>query len=116
MAMLQLDAHDEVLSLRVQGEIDWSNGAELRDGLRLLPEGGAVVVDLTSVPFMDSAGLGALICGIREFRERGGAAAICVQDGQVSRLLAMAGFDRLVPTAPSWPDAREAILASAAAL
>ncbi len=58
---------------------------------------------------MDSAGLGALVCGIRELRVNGGTVGLCTGRGGVARLLSMTGFDRLVPMGHSLKEAQEAM-------
>lgn len=107
MQMFQIDEAlgDDTLTMTVRGELDAAAAAQLREALRRVPAGAAVVVDLRTVPFIDSAGLGALICGIRELRTRGGTAALCARRGGVRRLLAVTGFDRIVGVAGSLEDA-----------
>lgn len=111
MSMLQLEERplDGGVALRLEGEVDSSTAAVLRDAFRRVPKGEAVVVDLQRVPFMDSAGLGALICGIRELRTSRGAVALCVKRGGVQHLLSVTGFDRIVPITTSVGEAQEAI-------
>ena len=111
MQTLQLDEKfgEDVRTISVWGDVDATDAAQLRDALRRVPAGAAVVVDLRRVPFMDSASLGALICGIRELRARGGTAALCARAGGVRRLLAVTGFDRIVVTAASPDEAADAI-------
>ena len=111
MTTFQVDERlvEGTLTLQVRGEIDSANAAELRGALRRVPAGQDLVVDLRNVPFMDSAGLGALVCGIRELRLKGGNAALCARRGGVSRLLSITGFDRIVPTAQSFEEAQESI-------
>ena len=46
---------------------------------------------------MDSAGLGALIGGIRRAREAGGDVAVACSRPTLTRLLHTTGFDRIVP-------------------
>ncbi len=101
----------EAWTITVQGEVDASSAAELRESFRRAMSATCTVVDLRAVPFMDSAGLGALIGGIRQVRCRGGSVALCVRKGAVQRLLAVTGFDRIIPTAPSLQEAH-AICAS----
>ena len=59
-----------VPTLQVRGDVDSASASELRATLRALPDGEAVVVDLRHVPFMDSSGLGALVCGFRDLQSR----------------------------------------------
>ena len=51
---------------------------------------------MSEVPFVDSAGLGALIGGIRRAREAGGDVAVCCNRPTLVRLLHTTGFDRIV--------------------
>ncbi len=92
---------DGTWTLVVTGEVDSSSAAQLRDSIRRGVGLGHIIIDLRSVPFMDSAGLGALVCGIREVRASRGVASLCVRRGAVKRLLEMTGFDRIVPTTAS---------------
>ena len=103
------------VTVSLSGDADAAGAADLRNALRRVPEGGALVVDLRRVVFMDSAGLGALICGIREIRAAGGAAALCVGRGGVRQLLTMTGFERIIATVPSLRLAHEAVGTNAGA-
>jgi anti-sigma B factor antagonist len=68
-----------------------------------------LVIDLSGVPFVDSAGLGALIGGIRHTRELGGQVAVACSRPTLVRLLCSTGFDRVV-------DISDTVAAAAAAL
>lgn len=107
MEMFELVARrvEETPTLHVCGDVDSASAGALRMALRQVPDGEAIVIDLRKVPFMDSAGLGALVCGFRELRDRGGRMAACVAKGPVRRLLEVSGFDRTIPTAPTLEDA-----------
>ncbi len=109
--MLELEQRlvEGVPTLQVRGDIDSASAPELRATLRAVPDGESLVIDLRRVPFMDSAGLGALICGFRDLRLRGGSLAVWVIKGPVRRLFEVSGFDRLIPTVPSLDDARVAL-------
>jgi anti-sigma B factor antagonist len=104
---------DGISTLRVQGDVDSATAAELRRALRRLPDGAAAVIDLHDVPFMDSAGLGALVCGFRELRSRGSELAVCVGRGPVRRLFEVCGFDRMIATGPTLDEALRALSADA---
>ena len=56
-----------------------------------------VIVNLSGVQFMDSAGLGALIGGIRRIRESEGRVTIFSDREAITKLLHTTGFDRIVP-------------------
>jgi anti-sigma B factor antagonist len=69
----------------------------------------ALLIDLSGVSFLDSAGLGALIGGIRRTREMGGAVAVACGRPTLIRLLRTTGFDRLVPVADTVEEAAAAL-------
>jgi anti-sigma B factor antagonist len=70
--------HDGRAELVVAGELDLATAPMLRSELQSVIEGGAddVVIDMTDVGFVDSAGLGVLIGAVGRLRERGGHLAL----------------------------------------
>ncbi len=94
---------------RPSGELDAYTVPEFRDALGELTDVTALLIDLSDVPFMDSAGLGALIGGIRRTRENGGEVAVACSRASLKRLLHTTGFDRIVPVAESVDEAAEAL-------
>ena len=83
--------------LRPQGELDAYTVAQFREALAERADESRLVIDLCGVPFMDSAGLGALIGGIRRVRENEGRVAVFCDGPTLTRLLHTTGFDRIVP-------------------
>ncbi len=83
--------------LRPSGELDAYTVAQFREALADHATAGRLVVDLCGVPFMDSAGLGALIGGIRRIRENEGRVVVFCNGPTLIRLLHTTGFDRIVP-------------------
>ena len=83
--------------LRPKGELDAYTVAQFREALAEHASAGRLVVDLCGVPFMDSAGLGALIGGIRLIRENEGRVVVYCSGATLVRLLHTTGFDRIVP-------------------
>ncbi len=55
----------------------------------------SVIIDLERVTFIDSAGLAALIGGIRQVRRLGGNIALCAPSRLVTKVFKMTGVDRL---------------------
>jgi anti-sigma B factor antagonist len=78
----------------VEGEIDLSTAPALRQMLTAEADGGAhhVAVDLRSVGFMDSMGLGVLIGARRRLTEGGGDLALVCVGGPVRRVLDVSGL------------------------
>lgn len=103
------DNDDNVVVLRVAGELDSFTASELRAGITQLLGSEGTILDIRDVPFVDSAGLGALVGGIRRLREAGGSVAVCCTRSSVLRLLQMTGVDRLVAITESPTEARRVI-------
>lgn len=106
------DAADHTVC-RPVGELDAYTVGQFRDSLAKLADQRFLLIDLSSVPFMDSAGLGALIGGIRRAREAGGDVAVACSRPTLTRLLHTTGFDRIVPVTET-VDAAAAALREAA--
>ena len=93
---IQTDDRGDHVVCRPVGELDAYTVSTFRDSLSALSTRPRVVIDLSDVPFMDSAGLGALIGGIRRTRENGGEVAVACSRPTLTRLLHTTGFDRIV--------------------
>ena len=106
ISVVQSDSHT---LCRPVGELDAYTVADFREALVGLADHPRVVIDLSEVPFMDSAGLGALIGGIRRAREHGGEVAVACSRPTLTRLLHTTGFDRIVPVTDTVDDAVVAV-------
>lgn len=97
--MLEIEVSDEgnYTLCRPVGELDAYTVGQFREALTGLATASRVVIDLSAVPFMDSAGLGALIGGIRRTRENNGEVSVACSRPTLTRLLHTTGFDRIVP-------------------
>ena len=84
------------------GEIDLAREAELDEQVQDYLAGVAVdvVIDLGSVTFMDSSGLGFVARLYREAKERGGTVTVTNPQSQVDRLMRITGVDLLVSYEP----------------
>jgi anti-sigma B factor antagonist len=92
---IEVGKHDHYTVFRPVGELDAFTVGRFRDALTELSGSGFLVIDLSEVPFLDSAGLGALIGGVRRSRESGGDVAVFGARPAVARLLHTTGFDRV---------------------
>lgn len=112
MLDINLETNDEGEGyhlFRLTGEVDAYTVGEFREALAGLDGVNWLIIDLSEVPFMDSAGLGALIGGIRRVREGDGDVAVVSTTASLNRLLHTTGFDRIVPVTESLEDALEAL-------
>ncbi len=109
MLEIEVDETEAYTLCRPVGELDAYTVTSFRETLGELATRSRVVIDLSEVPFMDSAGLGALIGGIRRAREHGGEVAVACSRPTLTRLLHTTGFDRIVSVTESVEDAAAAL-------
>lgn len=109
MLEIQLEDGDGYKVCRPVGELDAFTVSQFRAALAELASHPRLLIDMSNVPFVDSAGLGALIGGIRRARELGGDVAVCCNRPTLTRLLHTTGFDRIVTVAETVEDAAAAL-------
>ncbi len=102
----------ETTMVAIEGEVTFSNVGGLDRALSGALAGGArnLVIDLTGVSFIDSSGLSALLTASAQARERAGAVALVLAQGEPPSIFRFRGVDRLLALYPS----REAALAGLA--
>ena len=109
MLSITVEAGDDYTLCRPEGELDAYTVGTFRESLAELTDARHLLIDLSEVPFMDSAGLGALIGGIRRAREAGGDVAVACSRPTLTRLLHTTGFDRIVSVTETVDDAAAAL-------
>jgi anti-sigma B factor antagonist len=106
---IEVEESTDYTLCRPVGELDAYTVSQFREALGGLASQQYLLIDLSSVPFMDSAGLGALIGGIRRAREAGGDVAVCCNRPTLVRLLHTTGFDRIVTVTDTVAEAAESL-------
>ena len=109
MLNIQVEEGDEYTVCRPVGELDAYTVGQFRESLGELASKPKLLIDMSEVPFVDSAGLGALIGGIRRAREVGGDVAVCCNRPTLVRLLHTTGFDRIVTVAETLEEAARSL-------
>lgn len=109
MLDIQLDECDGYTVCRPVGELDAYTVGQFREALGQLSARPKLLIDMSEVPFVDSAGLGALIGGIRRAREVGGDVAVYCSRPTLVRLLHTTGFDRIVTVADTLAEAARSL-------
>jgi anti-anti-sigma factor len=115
-ARMTLEGDGEVLTARITGEIDLSNASEFEETIvDAVPNTAlGMVVDLSGVEYLDSAGIRMLVHLVERFRWRQQVMRAAVPDGsRVRGVLSMAGADGVIPVDATVTEAREWIVASA---
>ena len=94
---------------RPVGELDAFTVSQFRQALADMANGRRLLIDMSGIPFVDSAGLGALIGAIRRTREMGGDVAVACNRPTLVRLLRTTGFDRIVTVVETLEEAAAAL-------
>lgn len=94
--------------IEVKGRIDSSNASQLDNTLKGLAEQGRhnLVVDLSEVNYMSSAGIRALVAALRENRKNNGDLYLAQPSARVEEVLNLTGLETLFQT---YPDAATAV-------
>jgi anti-sigma B factor antagonist len=105
MTIERLDgASDETRILRLTGPLTLPNLFEFQTLLRSETP-PLTIIDLTSVPYMDSAGMGAVIAYYVSSQNRGGKLAAVGVNYRVLELFKLTHMDGLIPTFASVAEA-----------
>ena len=93
--------------IAVAGELDLRSSAVLRSSIIAAIEGGArhVILDMSAVTFIDSAGLGALVSGLRRLRTVDGELTLVCAERSIVRIFEITGLDWVFPLHPTLADA-----------
>lgn len=104
-------AHEDIVTLEIEGEIDLHSAPQLRAELHRLGESGInhLIVDLAEVTFIDSTGIGALVGALRRARESGGNVAFCCARSRVRRVFEITGLLYALPLHATREDAAKAL-------
>jgi anti-sigma B factor antagonist len=101
--------------LRPEGDLDAFTAAEFRRALTELADSDRLIIDLSAVVFIDSAGLGALIGGIRDNREMGGQVLVACSRPGLTQVLRTTGLDKVVTVTATLAEAARALRSPAGA-
>jgi anti-sigma B factor antagonist len=109
MLTIHRETNNGTVVSRAIGELDAYTVEQLRQALAEVAASPRLVIDLSGVTFVDAAGLGALVGGIRRTRDLGGDVSMACSRPTLIRLLHSIGFDRIVCVAATVGEASEAL-------
>ena len=101
LARIVPEAHGDVVTALIEGEIDMSNAPAIGNRLRdlLTNRSEALVVDLSGTTYMDSSGIALLFSLADELQRRQQRLHLVLpEDSQLVRAIRITGLDRAVPT------------------
>lgn len=96
---IDLEVKNNVLLIRLTGELDHHTAEELRIKVNEKIENEAVnhiVLNLESLAFMDSSGLGVILGRYKQIQAKGGEMVVCAISPAVKRLFEMSGLFKIV--------------------
>ena len=97
--------------LSIQGEVDLANAASLRTALTSAIGTGTrlIVVDLTSLRYIDSSGINVLLETNRNFAKDGCMLVIAVVPSMIQRTFKIVGLEQAIPIFPTVEAAVESL-------
>lgn len=96
---------EEVIEVAPEGDLDMVSAKQMRL-LDYLDAGKTrIVLDLTGVTYIDSAGLGEVVRAMKRAREVGGDLRICGLGGDVLRIFEITGLDNAIELYPTREEA-----------
>lgn len=95
MVEIKIENFKRVDLITIEGRIDSSNANELEDTFKTLADDGRyrLVVDLSGIKYMSSAGLRALVAAFRECKKHSGDLRIANPSERMEEVLNLAGLD-----------------------
>lgn len=105
---IELEKKENVLCVRLDGELDHHTAAELREEVDDALEKNDlthILLNLERLTFMDSSGLGVILGRYKLIQMIGGEMAVCGIHPQIKRLFEMSGLFKIVRLAKTEEDA-----------
>lgn len=83
--------------IEVGGEVDVYTAPRLREAIVSLVDNGAyhLIVDLDTVDFLDSTGLGVLVGGLKRVRAHDGAIELVCTQGKILKIFRITGLNKV---------------------
>jgi len=103
----QLDASGEIAIITLRGEVDAHDAPRLRDlfaaAVDALGSSGTprLVLDLSTLEFLDSTALGTMIGALRRVREAGGEMTVVLPETTARRIFEVTGLDAVLDVRPT---------------
>ena len=99
--ILQISVTDQdgIRIARIEGDLDGQTAAGAQEQLMALTgaESSRMLIDLTDLRFISSAGLRVLLVIAKELQRAGGALRLCGANASVRSVFEIAGFDTIIP-------------------
>ena len=107
---VKITEYKRVAVVQPVGRVDSNTSAEFEAALRRLVESGRtnLVLDLSMIDFLSSAGLRVIVLTMKTTRKNGGNVCVAAANARAAEVMKLAGLDSVIDMHPS----REAAVAS----
>ncbi|GIN55695.1 anti-sigma F factor antagonist [Lederbergia ruris] len=96
---IELDVRQDVLCVRLSGELDHHTAEDLRGKVSETIEAydiHHIVLNLANLTFMDSSGLGVILGRYKQIKLKNGEMVVCAISPSVKRLFEMSGIFKIM--------------------
>jgi len=110
---ITVDRHEDsnAVVLSPDGDIDLSRSPDLRTQIASVQQQqppDKLIINLSSVPYMDSSGVATLVEAMQVSRKRGGRILLCCMNDRVRSIFEIARLDMVFTIVPTLDDALKA--------
>ncbi|CRK83992.1 anti-sigma F factor antagonist [Neobacillus massiliamazoniensis] len=101
---IELEMIQDVLCIRLSGELDHHTADQLRDQVTNMMEKNNVlhiVLNLEHLHFMDSSGLGVILGRYKQIKQVHGEMVVCAISPAIDRLFDMSGLFKIIKIEPT---------------
>lgn len=101
---IAMEVKNDVLCIRLSGELDHHTADELRNQVEKALENGSVrhiVLNLEKLMFMDSSGLGVILGRYKQIKQLDGEMVVCAISPPIQRLFDMSGLFKIIRLEPT---------------
>jgi|HigsolmetaGSP11D_1036233.scaffolds.fasta_scaffold02318_6 stage II sporulation protein AA (anti-sigma F factor antagonist) len=110
---IKIDKHDDHLTVRLAGRLDSSNAGEFEQALLNRIDAGELrlVLDLSELSYISSAGLRVFLMAAKRLSARQGRMALCGLQDNVREVFEISGFTAILTVRADLAEARAALSA-----
>lgn len=101
---IEMEIKQDVLCIRLSGELDHHSADELREkASKTIEEHDIrhIILNLQSLSFMDSSGLGVIIGRYKQIKQKHGEMVVCAISPSIQRLFDMSGLFKIIRLEPT---------------
>jgi len=99
-----METKGDVLCIRLEGELDHHTAEQLKQRVTDTMESKAIkhlVLNLESLTFMDSSGLGVILGRYKQIKQQQGKMVVCAISPPIKRLFEISGLFKVIQLEPS---------------